>query len=100
MSNTVSSLTKPLPKPPTGLKGQGSHNKMHLEWKVNEETDIKGYNIYKKGWLKSTLVTTVDRNLYESQPEEKIKSITLYITAIDKDGLESEPSEEIKIEFE
>ena len=100
MSNTVSALTKPLPKPPTGLKGQGSHNKMHLEWKANEETDIKGYNIYKKGWLKSTLVTTVDRNLYESQPEEKIKSITLYITAIDKDGLESEPSEEIKIEFE
>jgi fibronectin type 3 domain-containing protein len=100
MSNTVSALTKSLPKPPTGLKGQGSHNKMRLEWKANEETDIIGYNIYKKGWLKSTLVTTVDRNLYESQLEEKVKSITLYVTAVDKDGLESEPSEEIKIEFE
>ena len=59
--------------------------------------DIKGYNIYKKGWLTSTLLTTSDQNSCEIKMGEKIKSIKLYITVIDKDGLESGPSEEINI---
>jgi hypothetical protein len=100
LSNTVSAVTKPLPRPPTGVKGKASQGRINLDWKPNEETDIKGYNIYRKGWLKSALVTSVDRNFFETKLEEKTKSITLYITAVDKDGLESEPSEEIKITFE
>ena len=97
LSNTVIAVTKSLPKPPIGLNGQASQGKIYLKWKPNEEMDIKGYNIYKKGWLKSTLLTTSDQNLCEIKMEEKIKSIKLYITAIDKDGLESGPSEEINI---
>jgi fibronectin type 3 domain-containing protein len=100
LSNTVSALTKPLPRPPAGINGKASQGRIHLDWKPNEETDIKGYNIYRKGWLKSSLVTSVDRNSFETKLEEKIKSITMYITAVDKDDLESEPSEEIKITFE
>jgi chitin-binding protein len=97
LSNTVNAVTKSLPNPPIGLNGQASQDKIYLKWKPNEEMDIKGYNIYKKGWLKSTLLTTSDQNSCEIKMEEKIKSIKLYITAIDKDGLESGPSEEINI---
>lgn len=100
LSNTVSGITKLLPKPPTGLEGQASQGMIYLKWKPNEERDIKGYNIYKKGWFKSNLLTTSDRNYCEIKMEEKMKSINLYITAIDKDDLESQPSEEINIIFQ
>jgi fibronectin type 3 domain-containing protein/tetratricopeptide (TPR) repeat protein len=100
LSNTVSGITKSLPKPPTGLEGQASQGKLYLKWKPNEERDIKGYNVYKKGWFKNTLLTTSDQNSCEIKMEEKMKSINLYVTAIDKDGLESELSEEINIIFQ
>ena len=34
-------------------------------------------------------------NFGELRPEDKTKSIKLYVTALDNNGLESEPSEEI-----
>jgi fibronectin type 3 domain-containing protein len=100
LSNTVSGVTKSLPKPPIGLEGQASQGKLYLKWKPNEERDTKGYNVYKKGWFKNTLLTTSDQNSCEIKMEEKMKSINLYVTAIDKDGLESELSEEINIIFQ
>jgi fibronectin type 3 domain-containing protein len=99
MSNTVSAVTKSLPKRPIMFEGQASQGKIYLKWKPNEEKDIKGYNIYRKGWFKDTLLTTSDRNSCEIKMEEGIKSIKLYITAVDKDGLESVPSEEINVIF-
>lgn len=97
LSNTVNAVTKSLPNPPIGLNGRASQDKIYLKWNPNEEMDIKGYNIYRKGWLKSTLLTTSNQNSCEMKMEEKIKSIKVYITAIDKDDLESGPSEEINI---
>ncbi len=97
LSNAVSALTKPLPMAPAGLKGQAGQGKISLKWEPNRESDIKVYNVYKKGWLKSTLLTTSKENSCEIKLEEKTKSVKLYVTAIDKDGLESEPSEEIEI---
>jgi fibronectin type 3 domain-containing protein len=99
LSNAVIAVTKSLPKPPIGLNGKASQDKIYLKWKPNEEPDIKSYNVYKKGWLKSTLLSSCDQNLCEIRMEEKMKSIKLYITAMDEDGLESEPSEEIEIIF-
>ena len=99
LSNTVDAVTKSLPKPPIGLNAQASQGKIYLKWNPNEEMDIKGYNIYKKGWLKSTLLTTSAQNSCEIKVEERVTSIKLAVTAIDKDGLESGPSEEINVIF-
>lgn len=97
LSNTVSAVTKPLPRSPTGLKGRAGQGKASLKWETNKEADIKAYNVYKKGWLKSTLLITSKENSCEIKLEDKAKSIRLYVTAVDKDELESEPSEEIEI---
>ncbi len=97
LSNIVSAVTKTLPKAPVGLKGRAAQGKIFLTWEPNKELDIKGYNVYRKSWFKSTLLTTSDRNSCKIKIEDKTSSVKLYITAIDKDDLESEPSEEIEI---
>ncbi len=100
LSDIVSATTKPLPRQPAGIQGKAYQGRILLEWNPNEETDIKGYNIYRKGWLKGALVTFTDKRSIEIPWEEKTKSITLYVTAVDQDGLESAPSEEVKIHTE
>jgi fibronectin type 3 domain-containing protein len=97
LSTVVSAVTKSLPKPPMELKGHSSQGRIYLTWRPNEEKDIQGYHVYKKGWLKSTPLTASNQNSCEIIPEEKKGSMKLYVTAIDKDGLESGPSEEITI---
>lgn len=97
LSSIVSAVTKQLPGAPVGLKGQAGQGRVSLKWEPNKETDIKGYNVYRKGWLKSTLLTSSKESSCEIKFEEKTKSVKLYVTAIDKDELESEPSETIEI---
>lgn len=97
LSKPVIASAKQRPQSPAGLKGRIVQGKIFLTWEPNKEADIKGYNVYRKGWMKSILLTTSNLNSFEMQPEDKAKSITLYITAVDKDGLESEPSEEIEL---
>lgn len=97
VSNIASALTKSLPKPPAGIKGQLRDDILTLTWDANKETDIAGYNIYRKTWFKSALLVTTKTNSSEIKLEEKTKSIKIHITAIDRDGMESEPSEAIEL---
>lgn len=98
LSEVIQITTKPLPKPPAGIKSQLSEGKALLSWEANGEKDIKGYNIYKKGGIwGDTKLITVPENVYEMKIEEKAKTINIYITAIDNDGLESEASEVVEI---
>ncbi|MCE5195392.1 MAG: PEGA domain-containing protein [Nitrospiraceae bacterium] len=96
LSSIVSAFTKSLPKPPTGLKAEFREGKIQLKWDANKESDIIGYNIYKKGWLKNTLIVNSKNNAVDIKLEDKPKSVKLSITAVDKDNMESEPSEEIE----
>ncbi|MFA4829644.1 MAG: PEGA domain-containing protein [Thermodesulfovibrionales bacterium] len=97
LSRAVIASIKQRPKAPTGLKGEAVQGKVLLRWEANKEPDIKGYNVYRKGWNKSALLITSSLNFGELRPEDKTKSIKLYVTALDNNGLESEPSEEIEI---
>ncbi|TAL25694.1 MAG: PEGA domain-containing protein [Nitrospirae bacterium] len=96
LSKAVIASIKQRPKAPTGLKWEAVQGKILLGWEANKEPDIKGYNVYRKGWNKSELLITSGINSVELSPEGKAK-FKLYVTAVDKDGLESEPSEEIEI---
>lgn len=97
LSNQASAVTKPLPKSPTGLKGELREDKASLKWESNKEKDIKGYNVYKKGWLTSNLLTMCKEASCVVKLEEKTKSIKLFITAVDSDNLESEASETVEL---
>lgn len=97
MSNQASAVTKPLPQPPKALKGELRDDKAALKWEPNKEKDIKGYNVYKKGWLSSSLLTMCKETACVVKLEEKTKSIKLFITAVDSDNLESEASETLEL---
>jgi len=97
LSDSISAVTKPLPRPPKGLTGYGSKGKVTLSWQNNKETDIAGYNVYKKGWFKDQKISTCKQNHCNIRFDDKTESVTLYITAFDNDGLESNPSSEIEI---
>ncbi len=99
-SSTVGAVTKSLPKAPAGLKVNLGQGKALLKWEPNKEPDIRGYNVFKKGWLKNTLLIAMKENSCEIKLEDKAKAIKVFVTAVDKDGLESEPSEEAEINLQ
>ncbi|MBI5191837.1 MAG: PEGA domain-containing protein [Nitrospirae bacterium] len=98
LSEVTQVTTKPLPRQPAGIKSQVSEGKVLLNWEANEEKDIKGYNIFKKGgFFGDTKLATVPDKQYEMKLDEKTKALSIYITAVDNDGLESEASEVVEI---
>lgn len=95
-SDTVLARTKPLPAKVAGLRVADPVNR-GLTWQSNQERDLSGYNIYRKGFLgNNQKIATVSENRW-SLGEGKGK-IELYVTAVDESGLESEPSETVVFE--
>ncbi|TAN44627.1 MAG: hypothetical protein EPN22_06000 [Nitrospirae bacterium] len=97
MSEAVSAKTKPLPNKPAGLKLSEKDGKKALSWDANAEKDIKGYNVYKKGFLGGGQnLASVQGTLWVI---DELKDRTeFFITAVDETGLESERSEVVVVE--
>lgn len=97
MSEAVSAKTKPLPNKPAGLKLSEKDGKKALAWDANAEKDIKGYNVYKKGFLGGGQnLASVQGTLWVI---DELKDKTeFFITAVDETGLESERSEVVVVE--
>jgi fibronectin type 3 domain-containing protein len=89
-SNPVVIKTKPLPAKVSGFNAVDNVNRM-VEWKPNQEKDVRNYNIYKKGFLGTQQKAATVQGTRWLVDETK-GSLELYVTAIDDSGLESEPS--------
>lgn len=95
-SDTVTARTKPLPARVAGLRVADPVRRL-LTWQQNQEKDLRGYNIYRKGFLGNNQKIATVRENHWSLNEGKGK-IELYVTAVDDAGLESEPSETLAFE--
>lgn len=96
-SNLASSVTKPVPVKPQGLKAALEGNRVRLTWQPNPEKDIAGYRVSQKSfflfWEK---VGEAPGTEFLFQGElKKGKTLTFRITAVDQTQLEGEPSEEV-----
>lgn len=94
LSVAVKGTTKPLPAPVTGLQVKDRASRL-ITWNAVGQPDIKRYHIYKKSFLGSQKLATVETNEWKVAEAGKLE---LYLTAEDVDGLESEPSALLAIE--
>lgn len=87
------------PKPPEDLKGMGRDRLALLNWKANEEEDLKGYMIYRKkqSEAKYRLIEKVSTPEFEDKGIENFCTYLYRITAFDIAGNESAPSETIEV---
>jgi len=96
-SNLASSVTKPVPVKPQGLKGVLEGNRVRLTWQPNPEKDIAGYRVSQKSfflfWEKAGEAPGTEY-LYQGE-FKKGKTLYFRITAVDQTQLEGEPSEEV-----
>ncbi len=91
-STAVKAITKPLPKPPSGLKATTDLPRMiHLEWKPSPTPDVVYYKVYRSpfslGFYSYRAKTT--NTFYDDKVDEDGKIYYYKISAVDKDGLES-----------
>ena len=88
------------PEAPTNLVGQGADQSIFLVWSPNAESDLEGYNIYRKTAstnyvrLNTNLLTSPD---YTDNTIENFKHYNYYITAVDDAGNESTMSNFIDV---
>jgi large repetitive protein len=84
------------PSPPQNLRATALGSNIALNWDRNSETDVVGYNVYRKGaaqvWAKLNAAVVVD-NIY-SDNNLANGSYTYRVTAVDSVGNESLPSNE------
>jgi fibronectin type 3 domain-containing protein len=96
-SNLASSVTKPVPVKPQGLKGVLEGNRVRLTWQPNPEKDIAGYRVSQKSfflfWEKVGEAPGTEF-LYQGELK-KGKTLYFRITALDQTQLEGESSEEV-----
>ncbi|HEY4744415.1 MAG TPA: hypothetical protein VIH45_07130, partial [Desulfuromonadaceae bacterium] len=84
--------TKPLPARVAGVVAADRV----VSWQPNPEKDVRGYAIYKKGFLGvAQKLADVKETRWRNDDRGKVE---LYITAVDGSGLESEPSETVTFE--
>jgi fibronectin type 3 domain-containing protein len=98
-SNLASSVTKPVPVKPQGLKAVLEGNRVRLTWRPNPEKDIAGYRISQKSfflfWEKVGEAPGTEF-LYQGELK-KGKTLYFRLTAVDQTQLEGEPSEEVSL---
>ena len=96
-SNLASSVTKPVPVKPQGLKAVLEGNRVRLTWQPNPEKDITGYRIFQKSFFlfwEKVGESPGTEFLFQGELK-KGKTLTFRITAVDQTQLEGEPSEEL-----
>lgn len=97
---SVTAITKPLPARPSGVKLFEVGGKKYLKWDMNTESDVKKYNIYKKGFLGITQkLDAVSESSWVINDDIK-GNIEIFVTALDDSGLESDLSDVVKITLE
>lgn len=94
LSGVAEGSTKPLPAPVAGVQLKDRAARL-IGWQAAAQPDIKRYHIYKKSFLGSQKLATVETNEWKVAETGKLE---LYLTAEDADGLESEPSSLLAIE--
>jgi len=94
LSVAVKGATKPLPAPVVGVQVKDRAARL-IGWQAAGQPDIKRYHIYKKSFLGSQKLASVDTTEWKVTEPGKLE---LYLTAEDADGLESEPSALLTIE--
>jgi len=93
------------PDAPTGLITILIKTGIMLKWNENKESDLKGYNLYRKAKgeadFKRLNTTILPRASYLDRSVEDEKSYSYAVTAIDDStgANESEPSEEVTIRY-
>ena len=93
-SVVVKGITKALPAPVAGIQVKDRASRL-IGWQATGQPDIKRYHIYKKGFLGSQKLSTVETTEWKVSESGKVE---IYVTAEDVDGLESEPSALVAVE--
>lgn len=96
-SDSAAATTKPLPRPPTGLKVQGVVNGFELSWEANQEPDIVKYRIYLNSFLGDTKIGSTNKTRFTTNSLKPAEVYTVTLTAVDQDGLESKRSERVTV---
>ena len=102
---TINTTDRTPPDAPTGLIAIPTKTGVLLKWNENEESDLKGYNLYRKAEgeadFKRLNITLLTRAGYLDRSVEDEKSYTYAVTAIDDSMYvnESAPFEEVTIRY-
>lgn len=94
LSGVVEGSTKPLPAPVAGVQVKDRAARL-IGWQAAGQPDIKRYHVYKKSFLGSQKLATVETTEWKVTEPGKLE---LFLTVEDADGLESEPSALLAIE--
>jgi fibronectin type 3 domain-containing protein len=92
-SETVTVITKPLPKPVNGLKAtEGKPKFITVRWTPSQKEGIDYYKLYRSDEPKDdfTYYAKVQKNSFTDKIEEDGEAFYYKVTAVDKDGLEGE----------
>ena len=94
-SAVVTATTKNRPRPPRDLSAVQKGDRVELTWQPPGEEDIKGYNVYEKGFFRPEPVSMGVKGLSfsDGRPLKKGKERVYLVTAVDRDDLESDPRE-------
>lgn len=99
LSETVSAITKALPKAPAGVKVKsGEVKKISISWDRNQETDVKEYLIHRKRSDEKSfdrIKTLKGDTAYVDTDLKDGVEYAYAIQAVDSDGLESIMSEQV-----
>jgi len=102
---TINTTDHTPPGAPTGLIALPIKMGIMLKWNDNKESDLKGYNLYRKAEgeadFKRLNITLLTRAGHLDRSVEEEKSYTYAVTAIDDSTCvhESDPSEEVTIRY-
>lgn len=96
-SGVVAGNAKPLPSAPTGLASEKSEGGALLKWTKPPQKDVTKYKVWKKGFLKSSLLGESEKVEFNIPAAELGKEADVCVSAVDADGLESERSGTLKV---